>query len=112
MIDCDECDTSSDEAPASGYSSSSDKNENEIYSRDIRRKIVEYWWNNGQKRKFSSIQRKFKKLMNRNEKLLYTWKVRLASDKDFSYIFIILLYYKCFSFYNMISNQGKTEGKC
>lgn len=59
------------------YVDASDDDEdkkNELYPIDVRKKIVEYWWNNGNKRKFSSVQKNYKKLTN--EGSLRIWKNR------------------------------------
>lgn len=83
MIDSDGSDESencgSDDEPEvdPDYVSSSDENDEQAYPREKRAKIVEYWWNNGKKRKFSSVQQNYRKL--KNEKLLYTWKARIAA---------------------------------
>lgn len=86
LIDSDEYDASSsdEQEPIDPeYVDCPDKEQDdEIYPREKRRKIVAYWWNNGNKRKFSSVTNTYRLLADKDEKLLYNWKERFSAGSD------------------------------
>lgn len=65
-----------------------------VYPREQWQKIIEFWENNGKKRKFSTVVHKFKKLKDCDQSILYKWKERMRLGEYFKYIFsiCILLY--------------------
>lgn len=76
---------------------SDDPDENqhdEIYPADQRKKIVEYWYNDGNKRSFSSVKHRYRKLNNENT--LRTWKKRM--DDGIGIFFISILSPKLMDF--------------
>lgn len=67
----------------SDYESSENEAITEIYPIETRRKIVEYWLNDGGKRRsFKRMQHLYKKLTR--EDLLWKWRNRLNRSNDYS----------------------------
>lgn len=91
MSDSDE---ESDSDSGSNYeveSGNSDEEKGrELYTIDQRKKIVDYWWNNGKKRTFKSVQNKYRKLTCENT--LRQWKTRLEKRIG-TYALVIIWYF-------------------